>query len=220
MDKIKYSTLNNITYCILPPSPLLPSDYQQVEYLQSSGTQFIVTSVPIASYVETRCSGKFTDSNGQWVSLVGGRNNNGSVGRYIPLGLRENQYLRVSYGDGQVSTNVNGYSANSIIFNDANHKVYINNVQVADFGSYALNTSGQQNICFFGMTGYDGSNVGYTARGQLYRASFYNNLTGDRLGNYIPCYRKSDSKPGMYDTITDTFFTNGGTGEFTVGNDV
>lgn len=38
--------------------------------------------------------------------------------------------------------------------------------------------------------------------------------------NLIPCYRKSDDEPGMYDTVTNTFFTNQGTGEFTVGQDV
>jgi len=32
----------------------------------------------------------------------------------------------------------------------------------------------------------------------------------------IPCVRKSDSKPGMYDTVSKTFYTNAGTGEFIV----
>lgn len=34
--------------------------------------------------------------------------------------------------------------------------------------------------------------------------------------NLIPCVRKSDSKPGMYDTVSKTFYTNSGTGEFIV----
>ncbi len=32
--------------------------------------------------------------------------------------------------------------------------------------------------------------------------------------DFIPCYRKSDNKPGMFDLVTKTFFTNLGTGEF------
>ena len=36
----------------------------------------------------------------------------------------------------------------------------------------------------------------------------------------IPCYRKADSKPGMYDFASGTFLTNAGTGEFVVGADV
>lgn len=38
--------------------------------------------------------------------------------------------------------------------------------------------------------------------------------------NLISCYRKADSKPGMYDLVTGTFYTNAGTGEFIVGPDV
>ena len=34
------------------------------------------------------------------------------------------------------------------------------------------------------------------------------------LFNGIPCYRKSDNKPGLYDTVTKEFYTNQGTGEF------
>lgn len=37
---------------------------------------------------------------------------------------------------------------------------------------------------------------------------------------YIPCYRTSDRKPGMYDIVNDVFYTNDGTGEFSYGPDV
>lgn len=36
--------------------------------------------------------------------------------------------------------------------------------------------------------------------------------------NFIPCYRKSDSKPGMYDLVNNVFYTNSATGaDFTTG---
>ena len=38
--------------------------------------------------------------------------------------------------------------------------------------------------------------------------------------NFIPCYRKSDSVAGMYDTVNGVFYTNQGTGSFVVGNNV
>lgn len=38
--------------------------------------------------------------------------------------------------------------------------------------------------------------------------------------NLIPVYRKSDSKPGLYDTVNDIFYTNQGSGEFVVGDPV
>jgi len=35
--------------------------------------------------------------------------------------------------------------------------------------------------------------------------------------NMIPCYRRSDLKPGMYDTVNNVFYTNSGSGEFILG---
>lgn len=41
------------------------------------------------------------------------------------------------------------------------------------------------------------------------------------LCDLVPCYRKSDIKPGMYDMISETFYTNVNTGgDFEVGPDV
>lgn len=42
-------------------------------------------------------------------------------------------------------------------------------------------------------------------------------ITGAALArNFIPCIRIADDKPGMWDTVTRTFFTNAGAGEFAV----
>ena len=46
-----------------------------------------------------------------------------------------------------------------------------------------------------------------------YGMKIYDNNTLVR--NFIPVLRNSDNKPGMYDRVTKTFFTNQGTGEFT-----
>jgi hypothetical protein len=35
--------------------------------------------------------------------------------------------------------------------------------------------------------------------------------------NMYPCYRKSDMKPGMYDTVNGVFYINAGSGEFILG---
>lgn len=40
------------------------------------------------------------------------------------------------------------------------------------------------------------------------------------LRDMIPCYRKSDNVIGMFDKVSQTFFTNAGTGTFTKGNNV
>ena len=45
--------------------------------------------------------------------------------------------------------------------------------------------------------------------------------SGAKVFHGIPCYRISDDVPGLFDTVTQTFFTNGsGSGGFSVGGDV
>ena len=50
--------------------------------------------------------------------------------------------------------------------------------------------------------------------------SFIQKRNGEEIVSLVPCYRKSDNVIGAYDTVTDTFYTNAGTGTFTKGNDV
>lgn len=58
----------------------------------------------------------------------------------------------------------------------------------------------------------------YVARFYIYSFKAYKNNV--LIRDMIPCYRKSDYKPGMYDFANDVFYTNNGTGEFYKGPDV
>lgn len=58
----------------------------------------------------------------------------------------------------------------------------------------------------------------YHLNGKLYYVRFYNN--GNIVEDFVPCYRKSDSVPGLYDIVNQIFYTNAGSGSFTVGRDV
>ena len=40
------------------------------------------------------------------------------------------------------------------------------------------------------------------------------------IADLVPCYRKADGEIGMYDIVSNTFFTNIGTGTFTKGGNV
>jgi len=51
--------------------------------------------------------------------------------------------------------------------------------------------------------------------GRVEYSKIYDN--GTLVRNMIPCYRRSDLKPGMYDTVNNVFYTNSGSGEFILG---
>ena len=63
-------------------------------------------------------------------------------------------------------------------------------------------------------------NTGYTnfSSSRIYYMKIYDSNTLVR--NFIPCYRKSDTVAGLYDTVNDVFYTNAGSGVFTVGLNV
>ena len=52
----------------------------------------------------------------------------------------------------------------------------------------------------------------------LRRSKIYGN--GSLSLDLIPAKRKSDSVVGMYDVVSNTFYTNNGTGTFGAGNNV
>lgn len=58
----------------------------------------------------------------------------------------------------------------------------------------------------------------YLCYGKIYET----NVTreGEIVLNLIPCYRKADGEIGMFDTVSKTFFSNIGSGEFTKGANV
>ena len=74
------------------------------------------------------------------------------------------------------------------------------------FGVFAINRDGTY------RTFIDNSDI------RIKYMRFYKN--GKDVCNLIPCYRKNDSKPGLYDIVGRKFYTNVGTGEFEVGPDV
>ena len=49
-------------------------------------------------------------------------------------------------------------------------------------------------------------------KGKIYEFKLYDNDILVR--NFIPCYRKIDNVPGMYDVVNGVFYTNAGTDEF------
>ena len=62
------------------------------------------------------------------------------------------------------------------------------------------------------------ANLATPFHGKIGRIQITNN--GKLKLNLIPCYRKQDDVIGMYDSVSDTFYTNSGTGSFTKGIDI
>lgn len=64
-------------------------------------------------------------------------------------------------------------------------------------------------------TGNSASTTQSTGTFRIYYARFWSG--GTLVRDFIPCIRKLDDEPGMYDLVTSQFFTKQGTGSFIPG---
>lgn len=58
----------------------------------------------------------------------------------------------------------------------------------------------------------------YNLIGRIYDVQWIRD--GEMYAHFVPCYRKEDKVAGMYDVINRKFYTNSGSGEFVLGNEI
>ena len=197
---------------------LLPPEYQQVEYLESSGNECIDTGINATTTLVTSIDFAVTAQT-SYANLAF------IFGAYIPS---TGTIPKTAYS-AALASSTSIRVPNSNLFN---------NVTVP-----AMAAGVKHNLSYkFGSIKFDGTQkatysgtASTPAHIYLFRRNYNNTVdlgiairiysvtiedTSNRYGEFIPCYRKADNKPGMYDIVTQTFYTNAGTGEFTVGNNV
>ena len=197
----------------------LPSEYQRVEYIESTGayqqnytyidTNYIIKQSPKV-IVDVKFVGNydcdlFGFENNSVPSFIGNffAGSNGKIKSYY-------RYYNTNY------TNYSGefdYPANQnlrpFIKLECSNYIKINNElwKTADVQSFENNT--QPLLIFKGRTSI------------IAQIRYFKLYDGDTLvRNFIPCYRKSDSEIGMYDVVNGVFYTNQGSGTFLKGKDV
>ena len=195
----------------------LPSAYQQVEYIESSSTQYIDTG-----YYATTTSG---------INIDYAYTASGNAGL---CGIFQNQAPRtdtlfVTTLSGQTSSEIYLISQGAEATNNTppgigtkhnakinylnNRKLIIDDGRQWNDGSNGVVSS--RTIKLFCRD--NNGNLAYT-NARIYMCKISEG--GNIVRNFIPCYRKSDNVVGMYDVISGRFFTNDGTGTFGKGADL
>lgn len=205
-------------------SEQFPKEYQRVEWICVSGTQWIDTGVSPQSddvvyeceWVETsleRSACLFASTLVNYDTVKGNRfsgniyhpgtgNLSFSVARsgdrckYSGVVAGEKNTLTVTLLNGTLTRVVNGDSAT-----DTYDGTIQNGVNI---GLFATNR--------------DTTVHEYCKYTRMYSWKMWDG--GVLVRNMIPCYRKSDGVIGMYDTVSKQFFTNAGTGTFSKGEDI
>lgn len=196
----------------------LPSIYQQVEWIESSGTQAIITPCWLKQNTEVYCEFIFTGRGvpGGYPLTFGCANPSLGFSReqdtgsfvYCSFGNRIDKTIRVD---------------NISFFGDNFHSVSMNANRTVIDGQYSVEYSAtvteneSRKIAVFArMSGSNTVERFAQRRIRVLRITEGNTISLD----LVPCYRKSDGEIGMYDLVSKTFLTNAGTGTFTKGADV
>lgn len=192
----------------------LPDGYTQVDYIESSGTQYIDTNFKPNQDTSVEFKGIITQTESS-KGFYGARTDTSSSDSYVLLASRyfnNNKSYQFNYGGGGgildlnvPYTNINKYLGNK-------NELYINdNLQIT---RETTTFSTPYNLYLMAVNTANTPTL--YAYERLYYFKIYDN---DKLvRDFIPCYRNSDNEVGLYDLVNDTFYTNQGTGAFTYGS--
>lgn len=199
----------------------IPVEYQEVEYLESTGTQYIDTGYVPVEDTWVDCEHGFSDTYSGEQVILGASSSNYTGNNTTGLTVQFYNYNRWYCGcGGSIFGNVlTGVGKGLYI----KHRVILTKnlltVDGNEKGNPGHATFDPSQPCYlYAINAYGIGVRRLSTTLRLYSVKLYENE--NIMRDFIPCYRKSDSEPGMYDTVTKQFFTNAGTGTFIVGNDV
>lgn len=198
---------------------ILPDEYTLVDYIESSGTQYINILYNFTSeFAELKMNAQLTElSTTETAKALCGRNVSGT-GRIFYLS--QNSLYGFYWQTGSTTaTNIanNNADTNKHYFNcvvsDKNYFYIDNNlIGSSDKNSSILN---ENDFCVFARKGNTNAASNFS-KTKLYDLKLYDNQV--LVCDLMPCYRNSDNEVGLYDLVNNVFYTNQGTGAFTYGS--
>ena len=197
----------------------LPEEYQEVEYIASSGTQYIDTGYVPSLSTKTRVIASFPDNS---VTCMCGAVSSSTGYDIAGWGSSAAKWFMRAFTSSTVRTtaakNAWGYSSGFHVFETdaANHYMSVDGIGETRTAQPASNFSIR--IYLFARRNNNG-NLEYAGNGCVIKEAIFTESDAE-VRHFIPCYRKSDSEIGMYDLVGKQFYANSGTGVFSKGNDV
>lgn len=206
---------------------VLPKGFQEVEYLQSTGTQYIDTGFKMEDGKTMTFEGRlmWTSSNGAANFFYGYRSVNSAEYRgdmraffvYGQSGGGSTGRLAIRYG-------VNTDNSTSIISQNQKYNISFDGTNLKVDGTTFINLSeaytpaNYQNMYLFwcNCTGYYSADVAKFS-GRIYNWKIWSG--GVLVRDFIPCLDASNV-PCIYDRVEGKAYYNQGTGSFTYGHTI
>ena len=192
---------------------ILPSGYTQLEYLESTGTQYIDTSILWNNITRFRGKAQQSELSGLNLALLSGCLYQSQDNYWCFFGTAHwssKNNLKEWYWDTNILPS-NAVDFDIGVNEDSKWAGIINNVATTGVSITSFTDTATLMSAKYTSSSHARNFIGYVWYIQLFSRN--NTL----LFNGIPARRDSDGELGMYDLVSNTFFTNSGTGEFIAG---
>lgn len=200
-------------------APDIPVEYQEVEWIEFDGDSRIVTTASgdIKHSYDVKA---FVDDNTEQF-IAGLCSSNAAE---VEIGKAANENRLFLYASSSLSiSNITDLTSYPAVITAHFEKSVSRDITAVVNGNEYTNTASNptKNVTsshkfVLGSAGTGSQRYGYT--GKIYYAKYYAN---DVLAcDLVPCYRIADTVIGFYDKVSETFYTNSGTGTLVKGSDV
>lgn len=226
VQTLPVSNIDLDTIYMVPKNPNpshLPSEYQQVEYIKGTGTQYIDTNFVANGGMICNYSVSYENDGAYHEYVVGSHGVSDPYGRnggYLCDTFGAGERWELGYGD-QVDVSYTTIEYNRIYnveFSTITGNAYLKadgTTLITDNSTEQINST---NVMVF-TNQFMLDTGGDRTTAKVYSIKIYNNQN-TLVRDYIPCYRKSDNEIGLYDLVNNIFYVNDGTGAFIKGGDV
>lgn len=212
----RYGYTTGVQKIVVPHAAVsgLPAGYTELEYIQSSGTQYIDTGFLPNQDTRVVLDIEVTGQTIANAGLFGVRDVEGvtAESKYIFWSMSTGTTVRSDYF-GTAATQ-NASAATSVL---GARLTIDKNKNSCTFGGTVLTNSAATGACTKRMyllcTNSSGT-ANYFTTGKLYTCQIYDN--GTQVRDYIPCINTA-GEIGLYDAKNGVFYGNAGTGVFTAG---
>lgn len=193
----------------------LPKGYKRLEYIQSTGTQYVDTLFKPTGATKVVLDFKMVNQGTAQQGIFGSRP--GSSERFTVFTGTSVARLQVDYntqfGLANSETNISGLNVNQRTSLEISNRLVVNGVQINEVTAVSFTSA-------YTMYLFANNNAG-TAQlpGSLflYACQVYDN--GTLVRDFIPCQNASGAV-GLWDDANAEFYGNAGTGAFTAGPEV
>ncbi len=216
----------------------IPSGYEQLSYIESTGTQYIDTGIvhgDIAGFdIKYQSTGHksgymfglngIMGVNGVIVSSTNKRgdlkiwfvNNQSGTGTQIKIGVQV-AYPTTGTTWSKAYDSLDSYYAVTHHVKLTTDGTLYHNEEAVQNGIVLTAPSASISVYLFRAHNHNSgtaqSEYDFYSKTRMYHVKFYGESQA-LLGDFVPCKRVSDGVLGMYDAVSGTFFTNKGTGTF------